>query len=133
MAIRVDMNQSAIDAMVSDWSSPVGLYIERLATEVQQVAKDMAPVSPRGSKYAPPGYLRSRVHLAHQHRPDGTVFGMVGVPLSKGSRYPLPFVDNPRGATRNANKAGGRTRRYGYRRAADRFLLDALNSVMGGR
>jgi hypothetical protein len=124
--VRVDMDETAIEAMFTDWSSPVGLYIERLTQEVETVARDTAPVSARGSKYAPPGYLKSRVFAARQHAADGTLMGMVGVPLAKGSRYPLPFVSNPSGKTWNR---GRRT----ARRADNKFLIAALDAVMRGR
>lgn len=123
--VRVDIDQAAVDAMFADWGSGVGQYISRVTEEVQAAARARAPVSSRGSKYAPPGYLRSRVNVAHQHAPDGSVMGMVGVPLSKGSRYPLPFVANPAGKTRNR---GHRTARA----AADYFLARALASVVRG-
>lgn len=129
--VRVVMDEAAIHAMASDWTSPVGQYIERLTEEVFGAAKVTAPVSPRGSKYAPPGYLRGRVNIAHQHQPDGVLLGMVGVPIKGGrggNRYPLMFICNLRGSTRNANQYG----HYGYRVAQNYFLLRALQSIRVG-
>jgi hypothetical protein len=128
----VNFDQGAIDAMCSDWDSGIGRYIAGRVTEVEAAAKSLAPVSAEGSKYAPPGYLKASVHAAYSHGPDGSVLGLVGVPLgTRGGRYPLNFVANPRGATRNANRVDGVIRHYGFRPAADRFLTAALHSVMG--
>lgn len=126
--VRVEIDQAAVDALFTSWESPVGVYIERLTEEVHAAALALAPVSPVGSKYAPVGYLKTRVAIARQHDDaTGVVLGLVGVPLHAGSRYPLPFISNPRGSTRNANQHG----HYGYRAAQDRFLLVALASVVG--
>ena len=130
--VTVDIDQAAVDALFTSWESPVGAYIEQLTTEVHAVARALAPVSRTGSKYAPPGYLKGRVNVARQHQPDGVLLGMVGVPLgTRGGRYPLNFVSNPKGSTRNANRVGGVVRHYGLRPAANRFLLAALRSVVG--
>jgi hypothetical protein len=131
-SVRVEIDEAAVAELTRDWTSPVGLYIERLTEEIEGAAKAMAPVSRKGSRYAPPGYLRGRIRTAHQFQPDGTIFGMVGIPLNQGSRYPLPFVSNPKGTTRNANKVNGQVRHYGSRAAANKFLLRALESVAGG-
>ena len=130
--VRVEIDEAAVHAMFSDWDSPVGQYIEKLTQEVDGAAQMFAPVSMYGSEYAPPGYLKSRIRTARQHHPDGTLLGMVGIPLVKGSRYPLPFVNNPKGETRNANKIAGVVRHYGYRRADNEFLLKALNTIWMG-
>jgi hypothetical protein len=126
--VRVDISEAAVAGLLSDWSGPVGIYIAELTSRAEAAAKAMAPVSAKGSRYAPPGYLKSRVRTAHQHAADGTLLGMVGVPLVAGSRYPLRFVDNPKGVTRNASKRG----RYGTRSAANRFLVAALYAALAG-
>lgn len=131
--VRVDIDQGAVDAMFRDWSNDIGRYIADLTARTEVVARIAAPVSPRGSKYAPPGYLKTRIAAAHKHNPDGTILGLVGVPLRSGSRYPLPFVSNPSGRTRNANRVRGVVRHYGYRPAAAKFLSEALATVMSGR
>ena len=123
------MDDAAIQAMFTDWNSDVGVYISDLTERVHAAAVATAPVSPRGSKYAPPGFLRTRVAQTHKQADDtGYVLGLVGVPLRAGSRYPLPFVDNEQGVTRNANARG----HYGFRPAVNRFLQRALAAVMGG-
>jgi hypothetical protein len=125
--VRVDIDQGAIDAMCSDWTSPVGQYIERVTAEVHQAATDTAPVSDRGSKYFPPGYLRGRVSIAHQHDDAGVILGLVGVPIKAGrggNRAPLMFIANAAGRTANRG-------RRSYRNASNRFLLRALQEVTG--
>ncbi len=124
MTVRVEVNDAELAALASDWSNGIGAFIAERTAEVAATARALAPVSDRGSKYAPPGYLKSRVNTARQHAPDGTILGLVGVPLASGSRYPLPFVANPKGATRNRNGRGTRP-------AANYFLLRALAAVMG--
>lgn len=131
--IRVNIDQAAIDAMFRSWSNDIGRYIADLTERTETLARIAAPVSPRGSTYAPPGYLKTRIAAAHKFNPDGSILGLVGVPLRSGSRYPLPFVVNASGRTRNANRLKGVTRHYGYRTAAAKFLSDALATAMSGR
>lgn len=129
--VKVVIADSVVDALMSDWDSGIGRVVAESVAEVAAVARSLAPVSERGSKHAAPGYLKSRVNAAYNHGPDGRIIGRVGIPLSSGSRYPLPFVSNPNFKTRNANQVDGRVRHYGYRPAANQFLLTALVSVMG--
>lgn len=124
MVNRIEISESAVHDLVTSWDSPVGAYIAQVTSEVAEAARTMAPASPRGSKYAPPGYLKTRIAaVTDKHADDGAVRGLVGVPLHLGSRYPLPFIDNPSGRTRNRNGT--------FRRADNAFLLRALESVAG--
>lgn len=120
----------AIAELCATWESNVGQQVAVVTDAVHAMAVAMAPASPRGSKYAPPGFLKTRVAVAHKVD-DGQIVGLVGVPLHAGSRYPLPFVDSSTGTARNANRIGGKVRHYGYRAAANHFLLRALNAVAG--
>lgn len=123
--VRVNIDEGAVEAMFRDWSSPVGLYIADLTQRAEDTAKVIAPVSPKGSKYAPPGYLKSRIVGTTEHYTDdkGYVLGLVGIPLRAGSRYPYPFVNNPSGKTWNK---GHRT----FRRAMAKFLNEALAAAV---
>jgi hypothetical protein len=127
---RVVIDEAAIAALISDWDNGVGRFVAERVAEIEAVAKAVAPVSARGSEYAATGYLRSRISTAYQHDASGRILGLVGVPLSGGSRYPLDFVVNERGVTRNANKAGGHVHHYGTRPAVNAFLIRALNSIV---
>lgn len=118
-----------LEAELHVWTSDIGHYIEQKTEEVHAAAVAMAPVSPKGSKYAPVGFLKTRVAVTTEHHTtDGRVLGLVGVPLRAGSRYPYDFVANMWGVTRNANQYG----HYGLRPARNYFLSRALVAVMGG-
>jgi hypothetical protein len=54
VTVRVEIDEAAVAEMALDWAGPIGQIIERLTTEVHENARAMAPVSDRGSKWAPP-------------------------------------------------------------------------------
>jgi hypothetical protein len=102
------------------------------------------PVSPIGSKYAPPGYLASRVTPDYNHNDDGTILGLVGIPKigTNSNRYPYPFINSGKGGTRtirNQYSLGAKSWRpgsrhgysYGEMFARNDFLFYSLTSVFG--
>lgn len=108
----------------ADWNSSVGQAVSDRVREVEARAKALAPVSAKGSKYAPPGYLRSRVISVRTHSPDGSILGRVGVPKGAGgNRYPLMFVSNAKGFTVNRGHGS-------LREAHNLFLSRALDEVL---
>jgi hypothetical protein len=124
----VHIDPAAVEALFSDWESPVGRYIAGITEELEDTAQIMAPVSVHGSKCAPPGTLRRQIHTVWSHSDDGSVMGLVGISRSTTKGYPLNFVSNFMGKTRNANQWGY----YGTRDARNMFLLDALNTTTRG-
>jgi hypothetical protein len=123
---HVEINDAWLTEQMVDWASPIGRYIAELGEQLHATARSLAPVSKTGSRYAPPGFLKSRVTAVESHSADGSILFLVGVPKdARGSRYPLPFISNAAGRTRNANKWG----RYGYRKADSLFLTTALETA----
>lgn len=120
---RVNIDDAAIHALVSDWNNDVGRFVADRVAEIETVARALAPVGDRPSKYAAVGYLKSRVNAAYSHDESGQILGLVGIPVHAGSRYPLPFVSNEKGVTLNRGHAS-------FRPAANHFLTRALDSVM---
>jgi hypothetical protein len=121
--VRVEMDEAAIYEMACDWSSPVGEAILDATQVVEDTARISAPVSPKGSKLAPIGYLKAHTSQSETlHNDDnGYVLGLVGA-----ARYPFNFIRNPtsnKGFTWNKN----RTKRPGN----NRYLDDSLNSLGG--
>ena len=133
--VRVVMDPAAIAAMASDWAGPVGQIIERVTAEVHHAAKAMAPVSARGSKYAPSGFLRSRVTMAHAEDSAG-VLGLVGIPKdNRGSRYPYPFLHSASGTRKVRNGWSRPGTVYKIMSADNVFLetaLESATSMFGG-
>jgi hypothetical protein len=121
----VVIDPAAVEAMFADWTSCVGEYVAQITDAVEATAKSLAPVSRRGSRWAPPGTLKSQVHSVYSHGADGSVQGLVGVSRSSTKGYPLNFVWNATGKTRNANQYG----LFGSRRADNAFLFEALNTA----
>lgn len=113
------IDEAAIAELCASWDSGVGQTVAEVTERVHAAAIAMAPASARGSKYAPPGYLKTRIAAAYKHDAAGQVLGLVGIPLHAGSRYPYPFISNEKGSTINR---GHRSRRA----AVNAFLLRAL-------
>ena len=121
---RVTIDEAAIQAMMRDWDSPLGRAIQDATGIVEDAARISAPVSPKGSKLAPIGFLKAgtRQSLELHHDAEGIIMGLVGTP-----RYPGNFVSNPtsrKGYTWNRG-------RKSYRPGDNQFLPDALNSLEG--
>lgn len=83
---RVEIDEAAIQEMLRDWQSPVGRAIQDATQIVEDTARISAPVSPKGSKLAPIGFLKAntRQSLDLHHDADGVIMGLVGA-----ARYPL--------------------------------------------
>lgn len=124
MANRVEIDEAAIREMLKDWDSPLGQAIQDAVDVVEDTARVTAPVSPKGSKLAPPGFLKenTRQSLEQHHDDEGIIMGLVGTP-----RYPGNFISNP-----TSRKGYTWNRGHGSTRPGDnQFLPDALNSLNG--
>ena len=125
--VRVDISQVAVDALASDWDGPVGRAILDAVGIVEDTARITAPVSRKGSRRAPPGYLKShtRQSVTLHHDDNGHVLGLVGA-----IRYPFDFIRNPtsnKGFTWNR----GHEITGSFRPGNNRYLDDSLNSLGG--
>jgi hypothetical protein len=139
---RVYFDPAWADEYVSDWSNEFGEHMAELTEDVNSVAHVLVPVSTTGSKYAPPGFLFSRIKSAYEFDGDGKILGLVGIPKAgaNGSRYPFPFINAASGRRqiRNQYSLGAKHDNhkhgfdYGSMFAGDDFLVFALNSVFGG-
>lgn len=124
----VNISDEDVRALFSDLDGPVAKIIEAATERVGDYQRETAPVSPAGSKYAPPGFLKSRTGPAQElhHDPDtGFVTGYAGTPTNRhGGAYPYPlsFISNPSGSTWNR---GRKTKRP----ARNRFIQEALASL----
>jgi hypothetical protein len=126
--IRIQIDDAAVAEMFSDWSSDIGRYIAGLTDAAEITAKSLAPVSSRGSKYAPPGTLKRQVHSVYSHSADGSVMGLVGISRSSTKGYPYNFIFSASGRRRVANQWG----HYGSTHADNAFLFEALNVTTKG-
>lgn len=119
---RLDYSQELADADARDWDSPIGKITAAATERVADYAELTAPVSATGSKYAPPGFLKSHLRAdTSQHDDDGTVLGLAGTSTNRhGGAYPYPqaFVAGP-----TRNRGGKSTRRE------NRYLQDSLASL----
>ena len=121
---RVEIDESAIQEMIRDWNSPLGQAIQDATSLVEDAARIAAPVSPKGSKLAPIGFLKAgtRQSLELHHDADGVIMGLVGSP-----RYPMNFTSNP-----TSRKGYTWNRGHGSIRPGDnQYLSDSLNSLEG--
>jgi hypothetical protein len=124
--IRVDIDPRAVDELFRDWHGPVGQAVQQVVDEVVGLARSMAPVSPVGSRYAPPGYLRdfTRESAEHHYDPDtGNVLGLVGAP-----QYPFNFIASHSGFTANP-RSGKHPGRGSRRKATDDYLARAIDAA----
>ena len=120
---RVTIDESAIADMLRDWNSPLGQAMQDATELVEDTARISAPVSPKGSKFAPIGFLKASTRKSlEQHKDaDGVIMGLVGA-----AHYPYNFIANPsshKGVTRNRNGT--------FRPGDNNYLNDALNSLEG--
>lgn len=124
---RVEIDEAAIDAMFRDWESPVGRAMQDAVGIVEDAARITAPVSPKGSKLAPIGFLKASTRQSlEQHKDDeGVIMGLVGT-----ASYPGNFVSNPAGRLIGKTFTWNRGRRS-TRPGDNQFLPDALNSLEG--
>jgi hypothetical protein len=105
--------------MFSDPDGPVADIIREATERVGEAAKAMAPVSPRGSRYSPPGKLKAGTGAEADLRTDAeSVYGRVNTPS-----YPYDFI---KGTTQNANRIDGVVKHYGHRDVDKPFLTEAL-------
>lgn len=135
--MRVDLNEPAIRALLSDPAGPVGRLLARDAQKVAQAAKRRCPVSPRGSGGNRSGHLRSSIgwdlskdaeglHADVGTDVDYAVYVEFGTkPHTIRSRGPWP-LRNPR-----TGQTFGRVVHHPGTRAQP-FLRSALDSLRGG-
>ena len=128
MADQVQIDDAAIAAEWADWDSDVGRYIARLTEEAEDTARILAPVSSRGSRYAPPGTLKRQIHSVYSHGDSGSVMGLVGVSRTATRGYPLNFVASSSGKRRISNQTH---RLFGYTRANNYFLAETATTLFG--
>lgn len=123
--IRVDIDPRAVEELFSDWNGPVGQAVEQVTQIVEDIARLEAPVSPVGSKFAPPGFLKTFTRESEEHHFDdqGHVLGLVGAP-----RYPFNFIASHAGFTHNP-RSGRRPGRGSVRRADDNYLQRAIDAA----
>lgn len=121
---KVEIDESAIKEMMRDWESPVGRAIQDATQIVEDTARISAPVSPKGSKLAPIGFLKAntRQSLELHHDADGVIMGLVGSP-----RYPMNFISNPTSRKGFTWNRGHKT----FRPGDNQYLDDSLNSLEG--
>lgn len=124
--VTVDINEGYIQWLGAAPDSPVNVVLDAVADLVLEAAKAHAPVSRRGSRYAPPGFLRSKIIVAERERDDsGELARFVGTRLNKhgGARnYPFPFIANDAGLTWNRGRKSRRS-------AINYFIAEALDEV----
>ena len=110
-----------VQAMLRNWDSVIGRAFRDAVDIVEETARIGAPVSPKGSKLAPTGFLKAntRQSLDLHYDEDHVILGLVGVP-----RYPHNFISSKEGFTWNRG-------RKSYRPARNRYLPDSLNSLNG--
>ena len=126
--IRVDVDPAAVRELMSDWNGPVGQAVEQVTAEIEDIARFLAPVGRKGSKFSPPGHLKTwtRQSVEHHYAPDGTVQGLVGAPV-----YPFAFISNFRshkGYTVNPRSAR-HPGRVTTRRADNDYLSRAIEAA----
>lgn len=121
---RVEIDETAIQAMLRDWDSPIGSAIQDATQIVEDAARISAPVSPKGSKLAPIGFLKASTRQSAElhHDAEGIIMGLVGA-----AAYPYSFIANPtshKGYTWNRGHASTRP-------GDNNYLSDSLNSLNG--
>ena len=124
--ITVTVDPAALRDLFRSWDGPVGQAVGQVTAEVEEIARFLAPVSATGSKFAPPGYLKSstRESAEHHYSDDGSsVMGLVGA-----SRYPFNFISAKSGYVANP-RSGKRPGKGSSRRADDDFLARAIDSA----
>jgi hypothetical protein len=116
--------EDQIQVMLRNWDSPLGRVFQDATQIVEDTARIAAPVSPKGSKLAPAGFLKAttRQSLERHHDEDGIIMGLVGA-----SRYPYNFIANP---TSHKGYTWNRGRRT-FRPGKNDYLKDSLNSLNG--
>lgn len=123
--IVVHIDPAAVREIFHDWNGPVGEAVEQVTREVVDIARALAPVSPVGSKFAPPGFLKAGTRTSAEHHYDdqGQVLGLVGAP-----QYPFNFIASHAGITANP-RSGRRRGRASVRRATDDYLARAIDAA----
>jgi hypothetical protein len=116
--------EAQLQVMLRNWDSPLGRVFQDATQIVEDTARIAAPVSPKGSKLAPIGFLKAttRQSLERHHDEDGIIMGLVGA-----SRYPCNFIANP---TSHKGYTWNRGRRT-FRPGNNDYLKDSLNSLNG--
>lgn len=139
----VEIDYEACMEMGRDWSSPVADVINAATEHVAEAQFLTSPVSPKGSKYSPPGHLRATIHAAMpgHHDSEGRIMGLAGTKVTRsggGWPYPARFINMTVKATVISNPYINRRtgkpikgRKKTFRSAHNTFILDALESLRG--
>lgn len=116
---NVVVDPQALYDLLHDPAGPVGDILRDIGDQVAAEAVLTAPVSPRGSRYSPPGELKAETRRSYEVHVDdnGELIVFVGSP-----RFPHNFIDSASGFTRNR---GGRS----VRRADNHYLEDSLTTI----
>lgn len=121
---EVLIDHAALERFTKSPSGPVGEYLANLGRQVYTVARNLAPVSPRGSHGRPPGYLKTQIAWELLLGSDG-LFVSVTSPATTGDGRRAPYgafqnVPNLRG------RGGHHIRTTPHLEPALRYILESL-------
>jgi hypothetical protein len=97
--IRVNLNESSIDAFLNDPAGPVGDLLETMADKGSAIARGLAPVregdlwnnsATRSSNARPPGYTKASIHGKRGVSRQGNLYGSVNAAAD-----PTIFLEYP--------------------------------------
>lgn len=138
----VEIDYEAINEMARSWNSPCGTIIRAATEHVESTMRATAPVSGKGSRYSPPGHLKSTVRTAvpDHHNADGVILGLAGVGVNRSggsypyaarfiNMFPATIISNPYIDRRTGLPIRGRKKTY--RPAHNLFLVESLFSLSG--
>lgn len=118
----VEIDERAVDKLLNAPAGPTGKFLSRLGLQVYSVARNMAPVSPKGSHGRPPGYLKTHIEWELHSGAEGLYVTVVS-PATTGDRRDFAYgaaqnVENLRGAH------GGRIRTTPHLEPALRYVFN---------
>jgi hypothetical protein len=113
--------------MTSDWDSPIGVAIAEITDELAATMKATAPVSSRGSKYSPPGAMKSSTHGSRHIGKNSRLYGLASTPRFPGN-FILPLLTDTR-LIRNQYSLPGTN--YGRMPKDNSFFDDAASLFAG--
>lgn len=120
----VTLDDDAIEKLLTSPAGPVGEYLATLGRRVTAVARNLAPVSPRGSHGRPPGYLKTQIGWQLGHDAQGLYVDVMS-PARTGDGRDFPYglaqsLEELRGAH------GGRIKTTPHLQPALRLIIEAL-------
>lgn len=118
----VTLDEAAIERLLTSPAGPVGEYLATLGRRVTAVAKNLAPISPKGSHGRPPGYLK--INIGWEIGRDGSgLYVDIASPARTGDGRDFPY-----GLAQNLENLRGRG---GHHIRTTPHLVPALESVLG--